>query len=170
MMITALAAVLAGFGMVLFTAPANAEDGFWGASECIHYDGSGPLRDKTSCLKVRWNEQGDGDGVTLEWVEMNTTDGCSWMPSPFPYHDVEAKLYHKTDATPVYKNWDWEVETNCDWHKDIQSVNGADGNPSRFRASMCVGANRLIWVVRIYGGGNREWLQSNHTDTGDTGC
>lgn len=148
---------------VITAVPAHAEDGQYAARYCVAYDGSlGFIRRKETCAQVRWNEQRDGSGVVLEFLDVDTVDGASVLDG---YTDVQASF---ANSSVIKGQWHWGVEPD-NFTKNHDSIRGADETWMIYRLSMCGGNDRLWWSIRLYGGGNDDLIDKGHEEDGTCG-
>lgn len=167
---TVLLATCVVLGLVALPTAAFAEDGQHSIRSCEAFDGTGPniLRRKETCAQVRWDTQADGTGVVVEFLDVDTVDGCSLLPDDGnAYHKVDADFYNA--STAVSKgNWNWGVEP-CNWNKDHNSIRGTDSGAMDYYLSMCAEDDMLYFRWRLYAGGNGVLIHKDHT-SGHPSC
>lgn len=162
----ALAVALATVAATLMIpSPAHAEDGRYSIRSCEAYDGTGPdvIRRKETCAQVRWRNQADGDGgVVLEFLDVDTVDGCSLLGGGSDaYHKVEADWWH-TPTANSYGSWAWGDEP-CNFNKDHNSIRGIDVGAMDYFLNLCGGDDMLVFRWRLHNGGNAELINKDHT-------
>ena len=162
MMRRMIAVALAALMVVVFAQPANAEDGKYQRTSCVAWDGTGSIFRKEVCPQVRWRNQTDGDGIVLEFLDVDTVDGCIHMGNP-KYWNTGA--HFKNPAQGVFiKGWEWGVEP-CNWTKDFQSIRGTDTGAMDFYLAMCADDDYIWFNIRLYYGGNSVLLSKGHEET-----
>lgn len=157
---TLIIGTLTLFGM-LPNNPAEAGGGDYQTRECINYSGG-----YTTCLRVGWSRQSDGEGVRLEQMYVTTPNQC-WLMEPLAYTDTQAWWMNPTGAIDYY--YDFGNEWNCDYVKDV-SNNGKEKGVMELKYTTNAhvvtrtGFDHLVWKVQLQPDGGKDWQLSYHED------
>lgn len=127
---TAQAAAAAPVEAASSAAPAAKAGDFY-RNFCFSETGTWDVRWR-ACITPTWSVQGDGTGVTLNGVDLTTTDGCGVLESTNPYDPFSAKW--KTPAGVTKKAWEWDGEP-CNASKSTDGP-GVDKGYMEFRSHL----------------------------------
>ena len=163
---TVFLAVILSLGISLGLLPSAAfaaEDGKWAVRHCVTWDGSGVLDRKKMCAQVRWRNQADGDGVILEFLDVDTEAGTLVFDG---YNKVMAK-WVDWDSGYVRRTWEWGAEP-FNFTKNHDSVFGGDHTSMEYRLNMCDvggggGGQDHLWIKwRLFPNGVWALVDKGH--------
>lgn len=163
-----LGAIIALLVPAVAMAPVPAYAATWSTEDCIKYNASGPGDGVKTCLAVTWSDQGDGSGVVLQAMRVDTEYGCSTLKE-WPYGDLWAYMENPRNGNHVWSKTQ-DYAKSCDFAWTGIDARGSDKYSMdvylgmQSRATFPIPDDWLEWKVNIEPDGGRTWIFSRHEE------